>query len=216
MAGFEKYKAYYIPRTVQSLPWMDEQLCSALFPDICEWRRVINSPEGDHYGKSLVDELLPFFARVACQDGIYWVHKYPENRASLLLLQRLRNPTYETWARNQRSTCADLATNFSENQSEVLGKAVCQSYNMLVRRQDRYNTNVVRRVETLEEKLQASMRDQRDSLHMQFEQKKLIQNLLTRNNQLLAYINSLGTTTNFSEPGTTTNFSEPTEGKFVC
>ena len=89
-----------------------------------------------------------------------------------MLLQRLRNPTYETWARYQRSICADLATIFSENQSEVLGEAVCQLYNMLVRRQDRYNTNVVRRVEILEEKLQASMHDQRDNLRMQSEQKK--------------------------------------------
>ena len=194
MAGFEKNESYYIPRIVQELPWSDEELCTSLFPDILDWREVIGSDEGDGYGRLLVDDLLPYFAKVACQDGIYWVEKFPLHPASNLLKQRLRtnNINYEVWAARQRNVCRDLETNFSENQLEVLRGAVCTSYNNLIRRQDRYNTNVLRQIQYLSEKSDRTMQDQRTILQNQWQLNNMVQNIAHGQQQIVEYLRSLG------------------------
>ena len=64
------------------------------------WRDVIGSVDGDIFDSDIVDVLLPYFARVACQDRIYWSDKFPLEPASNLLKQRLctNEYNYEVWA----------------------------------------------------------------------------------------------------------------------
>ena len=98
MAGFSVTNGesnYYVPRTKIPVP---EKWINLLFPKYKLWISQYNSIKGDK-GKAAFNFLfhvLPFFAIVIVQDGIYWVTKHPSHEFSLRLLTCI--PGYIRWS----------------------------------------------------------------------------------------------------------------------
>ena len=106
MAGFEKRDTYFVPRIHLKLPtgWLIENLVLLLFPRITVWRTQQAGPDGDNNGKkkcaahAFLWEVLPFFALVLFQDGIYWLRDFPDHEATRLLVKVLPD-WYQQWAK---------------------------------------------------------------------------------------------------------------------
>jgi hypothetical protein len=116
LAGFnplDESEKYCVPRTKIEMPggMTVEQVTSLLFPSIHRWREELQSSMGDKVRSQsaghFLYKILPFFAEVCVQDGIYWVKEFPQNTATMLLLQRLENKTgnlhYSVFAQRGRA-----------------------------------------------------------------------------------------------------------------
>ena len=188
MGGFEKKEAYYVPRIVLNVPWSDEYLCKALFPNWPTWCEEVSSEFGDEYAKIFVLELLPFFARVAVQDGIYWLDDFPSHPCSNLIKQSLRSPTpYEQWASRARTECTELERTQPNNRVEIMSDAVVHSNNQLARRQDRYHRVQLGLLNSLASKMDGHQREHRALLQKVWE----ISNSLNAQQTLLNNMYSL-------------------------
>ncbi len=113
IAGFiyhDKTDEYWVPRALIGYPAnLDiDVLTRLIFPRIDNWRAENLSRHGDEStaARHFLGVVLPFLAHVVTQDGIYWVHHFPQNPAMNLLLQRLDGHTgdqhYTVWAREKR------------------------------------------------------------------------------------------------------------------
>ena len=124
MAGFGKNETWYVPRATIKLPMPIEELQLILFPHIQRYRHEVESREGDKEGRNFVFELLPFFAEVVVQDGIYWVKDFPRHPMSQLLIQNI--PNYLPWAETKRAEVVALTNSFDDEQIKRLNLA-CQA-----------------------------------------------------------------------------------------
>jgi hypothetical protein len=95
MSGFEEDKAWYVGRCYVGTPPGFET--KFLFPYIDRWISEVNSPVGDKGAQNFVYSVLPYFATVAAQDGIYWTRDFPNHEVSLYLSTQI--PNYIQWAR---------------------------------------------------------------------------------------------------------------------
>ena len=115
MAGFLKEDTYFVPRTMLKLPWSMEEISTYIFPKIHLWRTQFNAPNGEHSGAAdnFLNECLPFFAKVMVQDGVYWLHQYP-NHEVLKILCNSMPPEYEQWAAGARKEIETMVSNKRE------------------------------------------------------------------------------------------------------
>lgn len=112
MAGCGKDEPYFVARTLLQLPWNDEECCHFIFPQIDTWREQAASVNGDNSeaARNFLFEVLPFLARVAVQDGVYFLRDYPNHEISM----RLKNAMpadYERWAKSARDEVTEIERN---------------------------------------------------------------------------------------------------------
>jgi hypothetical protein len=105
MAGFGKDEEYYIPRSELGLPdWISQDdLIRCLFPSYERWRAEHCSVVGDDSkaASNFLLDIIPFFANVIFQDGIYWLKKYPNSEVSVHL-RNVLPPQYQRWGHHAR------------------------------------------------------------------------------------------------------------------
>ncbi len=68
--------------------------------------------------KNFVNMMLPFFAEVILQDGMFLVSKYPDHPYTKLLLQKLGPDGYEAWASQTRDAVRERESIIEENLQE--------------------------------------------------------------------------------------------------
>jgi hypothetical protein len=109
MADFKADEDYFVPRTQLEPPFgmSREQLTQVIFPQINDWREQRESPAGDHgpAAHNFLYCVLPYLAMIIVQDGIYWIHDYPDHEASRLLLHTMRQGNFVRWAADARQEC---------------------------------------------------------------------------------------------------------------
>jgi hypothetical protein len=108
-AGFDVFRReeYFIPRSYITVPvgWIN-----ILFPQLELWKNQVNN---------LLDyDLLPFFATIIIQDGIYFTEKYPDHPFCKLLLYKLRGEGYEQWSEQMRTAVREKEVVVEENVRE--------------------------------------------------------------------------------------------------
>jgi hypothetical protein len=155
MAGFQTKEEYYVPRSLLNLPWEQEQIVSAVFPQYKTWVQQYLSPDGDHSkaAKNFLEELLPFLAIVALQDGIYWIKEYPNNSASIILKNTF--PNYEAWASQARKAVIQQQAELEESRISSMDAATQASY-LLLRRD----------INRIENGIQQEREDNRQTFHL--------------------------------------------------
>jgi hypothetical protein len=121
MAGFAKNETWYVPRATLGLPMPIEELVLILFPHIQRYRHEVASRQGDKQGMNFVHELLPFFAEVVVQDGIYWVKDFPTHPVSIMLTDNI--PHYLLWAEARRAEVLTMTSTFDDQQIMRLNMA---------------------------------------------------------------------------------------------
>jgi hypothetical protein len=106
---------YHVPRALIELPWPADEVAKFVFPKIDIWRMQHESPQGDksEAARNFLYGVLPFFANVVAQDGIYWVKDYPNHEISKLILE-VMPPDYERWAHQMRQKIIDDQKNDNE------------------------------------------------------------------------------------------------------
>jgi len=104
-AGFDIYRReeYFIPRSYAQVPsdWIGR-----VFPYINTWQVQVNSTWGYDKGKSarsFVNDLLPHFAQIILQDGMYLTTTYPNHPYTKVILQKMHNAGYENWASEMKT-----------------------------------------------------------------------------------------------------------------
>ena len=105
-SGFDVFRReeYYIPRSCIQVPphWIQK-----IFPHSVSWKEQVNDIWGFDKGsaaKNFVYKLLPFFATIIIQDGIYFTSMYPNHPYSKILLDRLGDEGYEQWVQEMRDS----------------------------------------------------------------------------------------------------------------
>ena len=114
MSGHAKDADYFVPRTdilVSELGMTEDEVTTCIFPLIGMWRDQQASVGGDDSvaARNFLYVALPFLAEVLLQDGIFWIHDFPDHEISTLLLTRLdglKAVNYESWAIEKRIYCA--------------------------------------------------------------------------------------------------------------
>jgi hypothetical protein len=109
MPGFLGQDEYYVPRTQIEPPLgmsRDDVTCMIfLLQDKFGEQR--ETPTGDHgpEAHTILYCVLPNLAMVVVRDGIYWIHDYPDHKASSLILH-IMPPGYTRWAVNAHNDSA--------------------------------------------------------------------------------------------------------------
>lgn len=69
------------------LAWNDPVIVKKIFCEHERWKTEQESPEGDKGPaiKTLLDEVLPFWAKIILQDGVYWWKHHPRNEVVYFL-----------------------------------------------------------------------------------------------------------------------------------
>ena len=110
LAGFKPGEIYFVPRAQIQLPedLNLREISIIFFPDLEIWEREILDDNGDKDkgARHFILVLVPYFTKVILQDGVYWVHLFPNNPAVQLLLNCLDghwvgNENYSNWARDE-------------------------------------------------------------------------------------------------------------------
>ena len=122
-AGFMKDEFYFVPRSKIGLPGnlTVEELANILFPFIPRLRDELEDENGDDCSASrhFIDIILPFFAEVLVQDGIYWLQNHPHNSGTqllqTLLLNKTGNESYSFWATRKRAAVRNMVREVSIN-----------------------------------------------------------------------------------------------------
>ena len=108
MSGFEKNETYFIPRTRVDIQdycrQHGKEPADLIFPRRNLWLQEKLSVGGDDSkaASNFLHETLPFLAKVVIQDGIYWIHDFPNHTASRHLLH-VMPADYPQFARNARA-----------------------------------------------------------------------------------------------------------------
>lgn len=123
LAGYGRDETYFLPRSQigypstnadRETPLTNEQITQILFPQREGWKQELESADGDKWesAKHFLDKVLPFFADVMIQDGIYWVQNHPNNDAKVLMVDVLEKAdiNYSQWARSKVEEVKQLVT----------------------------------------------------------------------------------------------------------
>jgi hypothetical protein len=135
-SGFlNRQDEYYVGRT--ELMITDQMkatfnVVKCLFPLIEVWQEEQRSAHGDHTDAAyhFVQCLLPWIAHVIFQDGIYWIHHYPNHEVSRLLLH-VFPPWYPEWAERARTWVTGMERSRKISQVSQLSQAAQSSYDVL-------------------------------------------------------------------------------------
>jgi hypothetical protein len=87
MAGFRKDSPYFVPRTLLDLPYSIDYYCQKLLPQLATWRQQAASRGGDHSTccDNFLNCILPYFVEVLLQDGVFFIHEFPDHPMSMYL-----------------------------------------------------------------------------------------------------------------------------------
>jgi hypothetical protein len=130
IAGFRPNKdPYFVPRTSFHPPIgiTNNECTNLLFSDIGRWREEMNSNDGDASkgARHFLEFMLPFFAEVMVQDGMYWTKEFRSNPVVELFLSKLdgRWPGgYCEWARRSRIACKEKILEYCSNNTDERDK----------------------------------------------------------------------------------------------
>lgn len=106
LAGFRKDEAYHVPRTEISFEAFGAiDLVKVLFPKIEVWRAQTLSTNGDksECANNFLNFLLPSISKVLLQDGVFFIHDFPNHIISQYLRSLQLPINYEVWAKTQRA-----------------------------------------------------------------------------------------------------------------
>lgn len=133
MAGFRPDELYDVPRTLIVPPWSSEEMTRAIFPEHDNWCTQAQGRDGDKSEacQDFLGRTIPFLAIVAVQDGIYFIHLFPNHEVSLMLKNRIQG--YEVWARQARRQVTERLDNRENSRVDELNNAVQNSYTLLRR-----------------------------------------------------------------------------------
>ena len=94
-----------------------------LFPFLPRWRQQQKSFQGDQSktANNFLYEFISFITKVIIQDGIYWVHHFPNNEASIMLKNLILN--YEVWAASARAEVKRKEAGLRTSRVDVLHEA---------------------------------------------------------------------------------------------
>lgn len=169
-AGYDKndINSYNNPRTRLQLPIIDnDDVLHAIFPKLEQWKAEQRDENGDNRecAEHFVNVVLPFLAMVVIQDGIYWIHDYPQSLPSRLLQERMRAvfPGYIRWAHEARQEIIRQAQSVGQVQVETLNATAQRAFNMMVSK-----------MEVLQEKQSHQQRQQQQeqSIQRQWQQQQ--------------------------------------------
>jgi hypothetical protein len=145
MAGCGKDEPYFVSRTLLELPWTDEECCHFIFPQVDTWREQAASVNGDNSeaARNFLFEVLPFLARVAVEDGIYFLRDYPNHEVSLRL-KNVMPAIYERWAKTARDEVTEIERRHAgskslENHSVQTQIAFCNIEQHMINIENRQN-----------------------------------------------------------------------------
>lgn len=91
MAGFGKGEAYFVPREKIELPFPVRECTDMLLGgDYSKWEAEQQAEDGDksECGEMFFSRLIPFLIEVLVQDGIYFVHDFPNHQMAQILQVR--------------------------------------------------------------------------------------------------------------------------------
>ena len=159
MAGFSLDEEYFVPCSEVAFPdWMNhEEAITRLFPSIIRWRQEHAHGFGDHSeaANNFLNEVLPFLATVIVQDGIYWIHQFPNHEASRLL-KNVLPPSYERWAATARQQ--------AESRHAMLNETHVQSLNLAAQQAFHHITNELKDLSAMQQELMATQRELSEQL----------------------------------------------------
>lgn len=146
-AGFEENEEYWISRSWLGeydefpLPYDLDYYISRLVPGYAHWcAQLDNPPAGytpdDRPGVRKFLRLVRYFVLVAVQDGIYWIHEFPNHEVSNLL--RTNIPNYENWAINARQSCTYMENMRQQDALGALADANTAAYTLIMNKFDEY------------------------------------------------------------------------------
>jgi len=113
----------------------DKDPVDIIFPLRQRWIEQRDSLHGDKSRacESLLFEVLPYFAEVIIQDGIYWTRHFPHHPASRRLLSAMPlNAGCPTWADNSVQKIANDELTSTAAAADRLNEAVRDSYNAVL------------------------------------------------------------------------------------
>jgi hypothetical protein len=131
-AGFKNEEDYFVPRDRLRPPVPHFNVTDTMFPLRRRWIEQQAGPRGDktRAAHAFLHELLPFLAMVAFQDGVFWIHEYPNHEASRLLLHVMPD-WYPAWAEWARGFVTYELSNQQRSKVARLNQAAQASYNCL-------------------------------------------------------------------------------------
>jgi Centromere DNA-binding protein complex CBF3 subunit, domain 2 len=160
MARFSKEEEYWVPRLSLGLPsdFTHNDLVKCLWPRIDEWREQQRSTYGDFpcdgcAASNFLWKVLPFFAMVIFQDGIYWLRDFPNNEATRLLAHIM--PTwYPEWAADARDKVEEMIQHREDSKITTLNTAVQAAFTALANKMDAGEERLNTRIEAMANNLQ--------------------------------------------------------------
>ncbi len=108
----------------------DEKLATFVFPQRKEWILQHQDPligDSSDAASNFLFQLLPCLARVVVQDGIYWIHDFPNHHVSVLL-QNMMPPWYPMWAQQAHQEVQQQLTGNNTTGLQTLNGAVQQGF----------------------------------------------------------------------------------------
>jgi len=120
-------------------------LANHLFPQRPRWVQERESEFGDKStaAANFLYETLPYLAMVIVQDGIYWIHDFPNHEITRLLLHAMP-PWYPQWAAGARAECERMTLNRQDNQVNHLNDAAKAAFVSLQRNQEAFRAEIRR------------------------------------------------------------------------
>lgn len=146
-SGYDKNDIYSYnnPRTRLRLPIANndnnindnDAITLAIFPRYLDWKRQQQHVAGGDNrlcANHFIFEVLPFIATTVIQDGIFWIHEYPDSLPSRLLQERMRPifPDFTRWAQQARRDIQEQGRAVGRVQVDTLNQAAQQAFNMMV------------------------------------------------------------------------------------
>jgi Centromere DNA-binding protein complex CBF3 subunit, domain 2 len=144
MARFAKDEDYWVPRLFLEPPsnvnFTEHDLLKCLWPKIDDWRAQQEGSNGDGAGNecaafNFLWKVLPYFAQVIFQDGIYWLRDFPDNPATRLLIDVMPD-WYEEWAVEARDKVEEMIKHREESKVTDLNTAVQAAFSALSNKMD--------------------------------------------------------------------------------
>jgi len=138
MSGNDKAVAtYFNSRSQLAFPYGIQliEIATRLFPRRPEWiaqRQDETRGDNSEAAKNFLHMTLPYLAAVIFQDGIYWIHEFPNHEASRLLLQCMPS-WYPQWAAWARQDCEFREANREESALNAMNAATQGAFNLTTR-----------------------------------------------------------------------------------
>jgi hypothetical protein len=119
-AGFDVFRKeeYFIARSYIRVP---QHWVAKIFPYMELWNAQVNNLfqyDNGLAARNFVNKLLPFFATVILQDGVFLTTTYPNHPYSKLLLFLMQNEGYEEWCQAMKDSISEREILVEDNWRE--------------------------------------------------------------------------------------------------